>query len=79
MARYHQHLADQLDFELTPLEFMQSEFPEEFKDIELARSAVGRYGISGKQQVRPNSWSLIIFISFQVALFLFRTCLTSVC
>lgn len=53
MARYHQHLSDQLDFDLTPLEFMQQQFPEDFKDIEVARSAVGRYGLSGKQQVMP--------------------------
>lgn len=52
-ARYHQHLADQLDFDLTPIEFMQKEFPQDFVEIENARRAIGKYGLTGKQQVMP--------------------------
>ena len=47
-----QHLADQLDYNLTPIEFMQSQFPEDFKDFEVARNAIGRFGVTGKMQVR---------------------------
>ena len=53
MANFNQHLADQLDFELSPLEFMQKMFPDDFLEIEAARTAVGRYGLSGKQQTMP--------------------------
>jgi ATP-binding cassette subfamily F protein 2 len=56
MARFHQHLADQLDFELTPIEFMQSKFPEDFKDLENARRAIGRYGLTGKHQMMPMKY-----------------------
>lgn len=51
IARYHQHLEDQLDFSLSPLEFMQKCFPDDFKEIEDVRRAIGRYGLTGKQQV----------------------------
>jgi len=53
IAYYHQHLSDHLDFELSPLEFMQKCFPKDFVEIEAARRAIGRYGLTGKQQVMP--------------------------
>lgn len=53
MARFHQHLQDQLDFELSPLEFMNKCFPEDFKEVEAARRAIGTYGLTGKQQTMP--------------------------
>eukprot|EP00045_Choanoeca_perplexa_P007854 m.72300 g.72300 ORF g.72300 m.72300 type:complete len:612 (+) comp14249_c0_seq2:119-1954(+) len=56
-ARYHQHLEDQLDFSLSPLAFMQKEFPKELLEIEAARAAVGRFGITGKQQTM-SIWQL---------------------
>eukprot|EP00055_Hartaetosiga_balthica_P004793 m.13103 g.13103 ORF g.13103 m.13103 type:complete len:593 (-) comp4109_c0_seq1:238-2016(-) len=52
-ARYHQHLQDQLDFELSPIEFMQKEFPVKLLELDDARKAIGRYGLSGKQQTMP--------------------------
>eukprot|EP00043_Microstomoeca_roanoka_P013405 m.131257 g.131257 ORF g.131257 m.131257 type:complete len:612 (-) comp15742_c8_seq1:1477-3312(-) len=52
-ARYHQHLADQLDFDLSPIQFMQKEFPDQLVEIEDARRSVGRFGLTGKQQVMP--------------------------
>eukprot|EP00730_Choanoeca_flexa_P006336 TRINITY_DN12137_c0_g3_i2.p1 TRINITY_DN12137_c0_g3~~TRINITY_DN12137_c0_g3_i2.p1 ORF type:complete len:609 (+),score=224.86 TRINITY_DN12137_c0_g3_i2:67-1893(+) len=54
-ARYHQHLEDQLDFSLTPITFMQKEFPKELLEVEDARKSVGRFGISGKLQTMPIS------------------------
>ena len=33
------------------VQFMQKEFPKQLLEIETARAAVGRFGITGKQQV----------------------------
>jgi ATP-binding cassette subfamily F protein 2 len=38
---------------MSPIEFMQTEFPDQLIEIEQARRAVGRYGLTGKQQVMP--------------------------
>ena len=54
IARYHQHLAEKLDMTLSPLEYMMKEYPE-VKEIEDMRKIVGRYGITGKNQVVPIS------------------------
>merc|ERR1712226_1052447 len=54
IARYHQHLAEKLDMTLSPLEYMMKEYPE-IKEIEDMRKIVGRYGITGKNQVVPIS------------------------
>jgi len=54
IARYHQHLAEKLDMDLSPLEYMIKEYPE-IKEIEDMRKIVGRYGITGKNQVVPIS------------------------
>eukprot|EP01114_Cavostelium_apophysatum_P016093 TRINITY_DN451_c0_g1_i1.p1 TRINITY_DN451_c0_g1~~TRINITY_DN451_c0_g1_i1.p1 ORF type:complete len:595 (-),score=204.43 TRINITY_DN451_c0_g1_i1:44-1828(-) len=48
---YHQHLTDQLDVDLSPLEYMMKEFPG--IELQVMRSVVGRYGITGKTQVLP--------------------------
>ena len=54
IARYHQHLAEKLDMNLSPLEYMMKEYPD-VKEIEDMRKIVGRYGITGKNQVVPIS------------------------
>lgn len=54
IARYHQHLAEQMDMTLSPLEYMMKEYPE-IKEIEDMRKIVGRYGITGKDQIVPMS------------------------
>jgi len=46
---FHQHLTEQLDLDLTPIEFMQKQFPKE-TEIEAVRRIIGRYGITGKDQ-----------------------------
>jgi len=48
---YHQHLTDQLDLDLNPLEYMMRKFPG--VELEQMRRIVGRYGISGKCQTLP--------------------------
>eukprot|EP00122_Pirum_gemmata_P016804 Pgem_evm1s15718 len=50
IARYHQHSEDQLDPEMSPLEYMQSEFKEKKLEIEAWRQQLGRFGITGKSQ-----------------------------
>jgi len=52
IAWYHQHLTEQLDLTLSPLEFMMKQFPEE-KEPEQVRRIIGRYGITGKAQTSP--------------------------
>ena len=53
MGVYHQHLAEALDGELSPLEYMMQEFPG--NTIETMRGAVGRFGITGKAQTLKMS------------------------
>ncbi|XP_063902186.1 LOW QUALITY PROTEIN: ABC transporter F family member 2-like [Zophobas morio] len=53
IARYHQHSEDQLDPEMTPLEYIQSQFREKGLELEQWRQQLGRFGISGKCQTSP--------------------------
>jgi ATP-binding cassette subfamily F protein 2 len=48
---YHQHLTDQLDLNLSPLEYMIKAFPG--NESERMRRVIGRYGITGKTQTIP--------------------------
>ncbi|CCW72335.1 unnamed protein product [Phytomonas sp. Hart1] len=50
MARFHQHFVDQINMALTPLEWMGREFPDVTEPATL-RSALGKFGISGKSQM----------------------------
>ena len=50
-ARYHQHLHELLDLDQSPLEYMMQSFPE-VKEKEEMRKIIGRYGLTGRQQVR---------------------------
>ena len=52
IGRYHQHLAEELDLNLSALEYMRKEFPD-IKEIEEMRKIIGRYGLTGRQQVCP--------------------------
>ncbi|KAJ8938383.1 hypothetical protein NQ314_011516 [Rhamnusium bicolor] len=52
IARYHQHLHELLDLDLSPLEYMMKEFPD-VKEKEEMRKIIGRYGLTGRQQVCP--------------------------
>merc|ERR1712179_528083 len=48
-GRYHQHLHELLEMDLSPLDYMLKKFPE-IKDRDEMRKIVGRYGITGKAQ-----------------------------
>ncbi|KTG39870.1 hypothetical protein cypCar_00018202, partial [Cyprinus carpio] len=47
-----EHLTEQLELDLSPLEYMMKCFPE-IKEKEEMRKIIGRYGLTGKQQVSP--------------------------
>jgi len=52
IGRYHQHLHELLEMDLSPLDYMLKNFPK-IKDREEMRKVVGRYGITGKAQTAP--------------------------
>ena len=52
IARYHQHLHEQLELDLSALEYMMKCFPD-VKEREEMRKIIGRYGLTGRQQVCP--------------------------
>lgn len=52
IARFHQHLAEQLDAGLTPLQYMMRMFPE-IVEVQEMRAIIGRFGLTGQQQVTP--------------------------
>lgn len=52
VGRYHQHLKDYLDLEESALCYMMRCYPDE-KEEEQMRRALGRYGLTGKQQICP--------------------------
>jgi len=52
IGRYHQHLHEQLDLNLSALEYMLKCYPD-VKEKEEMRKIIGRYGLTGRQQICP--------------------------
>uniref|UniRef100_A0A915PTC8 ABC transporter domain-containing protein n=1 Tax=Setaria digitata TaxID=48799 RepID=A0A915PTC8_9BILA len=52
MGRYHQHLHEELPLEKSALEYLMMSFPE-VKEKEEMRKIIGRYGLTGREQVCP--------------------------
>lgn len=52
IGRYHQHLQEILDLDMTALDWMMKNFPD-IKEREEMRRIVGRYGLTGMQQTCP--------------------------
>jgi len=52
MGRYHQHLHELLEMDMSPLDYMLKKFPE-VKERDEMRKIIGRYGLTGKQQTAP--------------------------
>lgn len=52
MGRYHQHLHEILDLDLSAVEWLMHCFPD-IKELEDMRKLVGKYGLTGRQQVCP--------------------------
>ena len=50
IGRYHQHLQEILDQDMTALDWMLHKFPG-IKEREDMRRIIGRYGLTGQQQV----------------------------
>ena len=49
---YHQHLAEELPLDKSALDYMLESFPD-VKEKEDMRRIIGRYGITGREQVCP--------------------------
>nr|CAH8825822.1 unnamed protein product [Trichobilharzia regenti]CAH8825825.1 unnamed protein product [Trichobilharzia regenti] len=52
IGRYHQHLGEMLDINMSPVDWMMKCYPE-IKERDDMRKLLGRYGLSGPQQVCP--------------------------
>merc|ERR1711878_188131 len=52
MGRYHQHLHELLEMDLSPLDYMLKMFPA-IKERDEMRKVIGRYGVTGKAQTAP--------------------------
>jgi ATP-binding cassette subfamily F protein 2 len=52
IGRYHQHLHEILDLDMTALDWMMSKYPD-VKEREDMRRIIGRYGLTGQQQTCP--------------------------
>lgn len=52
IARYHQHLHEALDLDMSALDYMMKCFPE-VTEKEVMRRIIGRYGLTGRQQICP--------------------------
>jgi ATP-binding cassette subfamily F protein 2 len=57
LAKYSQHSADQLPYDKSPIEHLQSTYHEKFpeKDVQFWRGQIGRFGITGSHQTNPIS------------------------
>ncbi len=55
LGKYSQHSADQLPYDKSPLEYLESKYAEKFpnKDIQFWRGQIGRFGLSGAHQTAP--------------------------
>lgn len=53
LGKYSQHSADQLDMDLSPIDYMRKKFAHESTEVDYWRRQVGRYGISGQHQTSP--------------------------
>ena len=52
IARYHQHMHEMLELDISALEYMMKSFPD-VKEKEEMRRIIGRYGLTGRQQTCP--------------------------
>jgi len=52
-AHYSQHSNDQLDNDLTPIEYMRKKYASMDEEVDYWRQLLGKYGISGQNQTAP--------------------------
>ena len=53
MAKFTQHFEDVLDLDKNALEWIHALYPKVFTKLELARTWLGRYGCTARQQEMP--------------------------
>ncbi|KAI8385008.1 P-loop containing nucleoside triphosphate hydrolase protein [Radiomyces spectabilis] len=53
LGKYSQHSNDQLDMDLSPIDYMKKKFPQESTQTDFWRQQIGRYGLSGTHQTSP--------------------------
>jgi len=55
LAKYSQHSADQLPYDKSPLDHIQSMYHQKYpeKDLQAWRGQLGRFGLSGAHQISP--------------------------
>ena len=57
LAKYSQHSADQLPYDKSPVDHLQTLYAQKFpeKDIQFWRQQIGRFGVTGAHQTNPIS------------------------
>ncbi|KAI8086642.1 P-loop containing nucleoside triphosphate hydrolase protein [Halteromyces radiatus] len=50
LGKYSQHSADQLEMDLSPIDYMRKKFAHESTEVDYWRRQIGRFGISGQHQ-----------------------------
>ncbi|KAF9185275.1 hypothetical protein BGZ51_002750 [Haplosporangium sp. Z 767] len=50
LGKYNQHSADQLDMDLSPIDYLRKKFPDMPQDVDFWRQQIGRYGLTGSHQ-----------------------------
>ncbi|CAG8573439.1 13821_t:CDS:10 [Racocetra persica] len=50
LAKYSQHSADQLEMDLSPIQYMRKKFSHMNGDVDFWRNQIGRYGLTGAHQ-----------------------------
>ncbi|KAF9577894.1 hypothetical protein BGW38_006617 [Lunasporangiospora selenospora] len=53
LGKYNQHSADQLDMDVSPIDYLRRKFPDLPQDIDHWRQQIGRYGLTGAHQTAP--------------------------
>ncbi|CAO3628785.1 unnamed protein product [Cunninghamella blakesleeana] len=53
LGKYSQHSADQLDLDLSPIDYMKKKFPHVSTETDHWRRTIGRYGLTGAHQTSP--------------------------
>ncbi len=53
LGKYNQHSSDQLNVELSAVEYLKSKFPDLPQDLPFWRQQVGRFGLTGNSQLCP--------------------------
>ncbi|TPX48556.1 hypothetical protein SeMB42_g01510 [Synchytrium endobioticum] len=53
LCKYSQHSSDQLDLDLSAIDYLRKKFPEMPQDLSHWRSQIGRFGLTAKSQLCP--------------------------